>query len=310
LGSVVLWFLGSWLGAMIWLVWFYKKATSVLFAFLVTVFVILLLEIIPGYLVQQTLQTYILVHLAFGYAIIGFALVGVGDGNNQKAQKPNSKVHFVNAKWAEGTEGHGLILTVKGTKEASFTANQITLQIEGDSFWQAVGSGTGGSALVTLAKWSFLPLSLCPKYMSANSVPKNNENFVFSVGIGTKQNGTFGAQYSTVTGRLNDLIKAGDPPLNLIFEGDGTLMFGLTLLPSRLSECLSNKNNNFPLLFSSPFPNSKNTDEAKEKKKIKKGKKPLKNPKENKKNDNGEGLEANEEDTGENLEEEEEEDKN
>jgi len=249
---------------------------------------------------QKTfLQTYILIHLAFGYAIIGFALIGVGDGN-AGPKKPNSKVNFVNAKWAEGTDGHGLIITIKGTKEASFTAKQITLQIEGDSFWAAVGSGTGGGALVTLAKWSFLPLSLCPKYMSSNNINKDNENFDFSVGIGTKQNGTFGAQYSTITTKLNDLIKAGDPSLDLIFEGDGTLMFGLTFLPSRLLECLSNKNTNFPLLFSSPFKDNKNTDETPENKKKKKKKAPKEN---NKKNDNGEGIQENEEPQEENEEE-------
>jgi len=187
----------------------------------------------------------------------------VGVGAVAKSQNPNSIVNFVNVKWGEGTDGHGIVFTIRGTKkEASFLASDITLQVEGDSFWQAVGSG-GGAALVTLAKWSFLPLSLCPKYMTPNSFIKGEESFKFTIGIGTKQNGTFGAQHITITNKLNDLIKAGDPSFDLVFEGDGRLLFGIRTSCSKLLECLNSKSINFPLLFSSTY-----TDENKKETKV------------------------------------------
>jgi len=231
-----------------------KKKLSTLVAIILTLVIIVVLELVPQYrFLYQNFWSYIIINIGFLYAIIGFALVGVGDGNKEGIpQKPNCSVTFANVRWGEGTDGHGIVFTIRGKKDAAFAPKQITIQLEGDSFWQAVGSG-GGAALVTLAKWSFLPLSLCPKYMATNSLLAKEVTFRMTIGIGTKQNGTFGAKHETIRNKLNDLIKAGDPPFSLVFEGDGSLLFVMTITASQLLDTLGKDNSNFQLPFTSPF---------------------------------------------------------
>jgi len=193
------------------------------------------------------------------YAIIGFALTGSGQ---EKDTRPICKVTFANASFAKGMDDHGLILTLRGTKPATFSTKQVSLNVEGDALWKAVGSGASAS-LVTLAKWSFLPLSLCPKYMSSEDIAAGRTDFKCQIGIGTKQNGSFGAKHETILTKLNEVKAKGDPEFSLIFDTDERRLFTITTKPSKLIQSL-NANSTLTSFYVPPEEHKNVEDKSKE----------------------------------------------
>lgn len=172
------------------------------------------------------------------YAVLGSALLG-SEHAAKRDEVPKVQLERATVEYAQNTQGHGIILTLAGKKEAAFAVSNVYLHVEGDELWQALGK-TVPSAILTVAKWSFLPLRLCPTYLPASSLPQRGQCSVqLRIAIGTKQGGQFGALHATIRRLLAGLAEQGDPEVRLRLEADSGLHLCTALtMPSRVLAAL------------------------------------------------------------------------
>jgi len=269
------WGLSAWLAGSFWLGWKYiGKQWPKPLIFGILFGMVIGLESIPSLITfgvtdSDTVWLYFILTCGFLYTLIGFALVGEKDDGEMANKTPACIVTRVTLNYAKGTDDHGIILNISGTKEESFILNQAILQVEGESFWKVLSDAA--SWLVSLAKWSFLPLSLCPKYMSDKDFIKDRKDFTCSIGIGTKQNGSFGAKHATVNEKLQLLVEKGDPPFTLVFHATSPtprVMFTFATKASTMLTALAKNDHHFSIVSkpkaNAPIAANEGKDESKD----------------------------------------------
>jgi len=242
---VVAWFLGGVSSLCTIHAWHYAKFRGVLGAGVV------LIACILGF---RDRMTHVLVAaVGFFFCLLGSAIVA-GDANQQtKDTREVVAVKFLNVRFAQGTDNQGIVLTVKGTKPEDLSVDQVLLSLEGDEFWNAVNASVP-SAVITMAKWTFLPLKLIPGMMKAADIREGSANMQTQIRVGTKENGTFGALHDTIRTRIQGLQKSGDPQIHLRFEftdkktGADKCLFVLKIRPSELLLALEVNDSDYSLI--------------------------------------------------------------
>lgn len=184
--------------------------------------------------------------LTFFYTLLGSGLVTVGPS---KLLPLNTQLTGLKICLGPIRE-HGLLLTLSGQKPADFTFEQLDLNVEGDELWKAVGKIVSPS-VISMAKLSFLPLALCPKFMNAASFAKGTADFTARISIGTKENGTFGLSRKTLTEKLHAVLSDSDPVVFLQFVAPpNQIVFELKIPASVLCKAVEDNNPNVDYLSS------------------------------------------------------------
>jgi len=112
------------------------------------------------------------------------------------------------------TSTDGVVLTLSGPTTTSNTLTTLYLNLYGD-FWKLLPSG-----IETVARMTYLPLSLVPSYM--NSTVLHKPEYQVKISLGTKEKGTIGVGRETIRKQLKSMIDGGDPFIEMEFRKDHT----------------------------------------------------------------------------------------
>ena len=116
-------------------------------------------------------------------------------------------------------DGHGLEFRFAGVRDAPLAFSRATLSVLGDGFWASV-EGVLPVAAVRAARWTVLPLSLCPRMLAPEDVTAGGAGPVgFTVSIGTGVRGSMKVSHGALRGALESLAGAGgDAACTLLLE--------------------------------------------------------------------------------------------